>query len=191
MAHIPPNINLMAWRAEQQSKQSRHLKLAILNAIILAIVVVILCHSLMSYELHKTNSQILFMQHELIMQQKLKENLLQTQKETSLLESRINLINTLHNQNQQTIQLLTQLSNITPAGIYLTSLTQVGKQVTLIGKTVSTSQLALLMQNIDQSLVLNLAKLNELKFNNINPPYQNDFVIVTNLASQSPLNKGH
>lgn len=191
MAHIPPNINLMAWRAEQQSKQSRHLKLAILNAIILAIVVVILCHSLMSYELHKTNSQILFMQHELIKQQKLKENLLQTQKETSLLESRINLINTLQNQNQQTIQLLTQLSNITPAGIYLTSLTQAGKQVTLIGKTVSTSQLALLMQNIDQSLVLNLAKLNELKFNNINPPYQNDFVIVTNLASQSPLNKGH
>lgn len=181
----------MAWRAEQQSKQSRHLKLAILNAIILAIVVVILCHSLMSYELHKTNSQILFMQHELIKQQKLKENLLQTQKETSLLESRINLINTLQNQNQQTIQLLTQLSNITPAGIYLTSLTQAGKQVTLIGKTVSTSQLALLMQNIDQSLVLNLAKLNELKFNNINPPYQNDFVIVTNLASQSPLNKGH
>lgn len=191
MAHIPPNINLMAFRAEQQNRQSRKLRLVIINTVILAIMTVILCHYFLLYEIHVTKSQIVYLQHELIEQQKLKDNLLQTQKESNQIESQINLISNLHNQNQTTIQLLTQLSNITPAGIYLTSLVQKDQQVTLIGKTVSTSQLALLMQNIDQSSVLNLAKLNELKINNANPPYQNDFIIVTNLADQLQLNKGN
>ncbi len=187
MANMTPNINLMAWRAKQQSNRTRKMWMLIMSTILLAIIALIAFHYLLLYAIQSTKSQILPLQQKLTEQQQLKDITLQNQKEITQLKSRINFINNLQTQRNQTIQLITQLSNITPAGIYIISMTQNNQQVTLVGKTVSSAQLASLMQNIDQSTLLNQAKLNEMKFNNTTPPYQNDFVITTNTTYQFPL----
>lgn len=181
MSNIPPYINLLAWRAEQQSKQSRHFWLLLFNSAIFAISLVIIFHIALTYENRHLSTAALSLQQQLNQQNQIKNEIIQIQNETNQLVPRINELTNLQNGSQQATQLFNELSTITPAGVYLTSLSRQNQQVDLVGKTVSSAQLAVLMQNINQSSLLNQATLNEMKYDNSTPPYQNSFIIQSQL----------
>ena len=190
MTDISPNINLLAWRAQQQSKQSRKFRYLIINSTLLAILCILLAHFLLSSQIRHLSVTQSQLEQQLNQQTLLHNEVIQIQKQTIQLNPRINQLTSLQNDRQQTIQLLTELSNITPAGVYLTNMSRQNQQITLVGKTVSSAQLAVLMQNISQSNILYQAKLNEMQFDKTNPPYQNDFVIISNTNNQPPISEG-
>lgn len=181
MSNIPPNINLLAWRAEQQSKQSRKFGLLIFNSVISAVAIIIIVHIVLIFQTRQLNASAAILQQNIKQQSLLKSEALEMQQQKSKLLPQINTLNNLQADQQQTTQLLNELSTITPAGVYLTNLSLQNQQVTLVGKTVSSAQLAVLMQNINRSLLLSQALLNEMKFDNTTPPYQENFIIQSQL----------
>ena len=185
MSNIPPNINLLAWRAEQQSKQSRKFGLLIFNSVISAVAIIIIVHIVLIFQTRQLNASAAILQQNIKQQSLLKNETLEMQQQKSKLLPQINTLNNLQADQQQTTQLLNELSTITPAGVYLTNLSLQNQQVTLVGKTVSSAQLAVLMQNINRSLLLNQALLNEMKFDNTTPPYQESFIIQSQLKPSS------
>jgi type IV pilus assembly protein PilN len=181
MSNIPPNINLLAWRAEQQSKQSRKFGLLIFNSVISAVAIIIIVHIVLIFRTRQLNASAAILQQSIKQQSLLKNETLEMQQQKNKLLPQINTLNNLQADQQQTTQLLNELSTITPAGVYLTNLSLQNQQVTLVGKTVSSAQLAVLIQNINRSLLLNQALLNEMKFDNTTPPYQESFIIQSQL----------
>lgn len=185
MTNIPPNINLLAWRAEQQSKQLRKFALLIFNAAMLAVISIIIFHVALLYQIQHIDSEVAILQQQINQQNLLRNEIIQIQNQKNQFVPRINELNILQYDRQQITQLLNELSNITPAGIYLTSLSRQNQQISLVGKSVSSAQLAVLMQNISQSELLDQATMSEMKFDNSTPPYQDDFVIQTMLKQSN------
>ena len=181
MSNIPPNINLLAWRAEQQGKQMRKFGLLMFNSVMLAVVIIIIVHMIFLYQTRQVDSALAMLQQQINQQKLLHNEFLQIRNDKNQLVPRINELNSLQNDREQTTQLFNELSNITPAGIYLTNLSRQNQQISLVGKTVSSVQLAVFMQNISQSEVLNQATMSEMKFDNSTPPYQDNFVIQSQL----------
>lgn len=190
MSNIPPYINLLAWRAEQQSKHFRRFGLLMFNSALLAISLIIIFHIVLTYQSRDINNSVILLEQQINKQNQLKGEALQIQNETNQLIPRINVLTDLQNDSQQATQLFNELSTITPAGVYLTNLSRQNQQVTIVGKTVSSAQIAVLMQNISQSTLLNQATLKEMKYDNSTPPYQNSFVIQSQLKMSQADSQG-
>ncbi len=190
MSNIPPYINLLAWRAEQQNKHFRQFGLLLFNSVLLAISLIIIFHIVLAYQIRDINNSVFSLQQQINKQNLLKNEAIQIQNETNQLVPRTNVLTHLQNDSQQAAQLFNELSTITPAGVYLTNLSRQNQQVTLVGKTVSSAQIAVLMQNISQSALLNQATLNVMKYDNSTPPYQNSFVIQSQLKMSQANSSG-
>ena len=71
--------------------------------------------------------------------------------EIELLKKKKEVIETLQRDRGLTVTLLTELVNQIPEGVYLKSVRQVGKKITLAGFAQSNSRVSELMRNLDQS----------------------------------------
>ena len=70
--------------------------------------------------------------------------------EIELLKKKKEVIETLQRDRGLTVTLLTELVNQIPEGVYLKSVRQVGKKITLAGFAQSNSRVSELMRNLDQ-----------------------------------------
>ncbi len=83
--------------------------------------------------------------------------------QTDIMLSRNRVIETLQATRAETVHLFTELARRTPEGVYLKSVKQTGRKLTLIGLAQANARVSELMQKLDGSPVLEKPMLVEIK----------------------------
>ena len=107
------------------------------------------------------------------------------EKTTALLE-RKKVVEALQSDRSQVVHLLDQLVRQLPDGVYLKSIEQKGKAVSLVGYAQSNARVASLMRNLDSSDWLDDSVLVETKAVMLNNLRVSEFSLVVQLTSPKP-----
>ena len=152
-------INLLPWR-EARKKKKTTLFLIVLS--ICCFVILVACYAVKIYVnsmIDTQNSRNEFLQIQTLI---LDNNIAEIEiikKERSALFNRINLIKQLEAKRNITTRLFNVLPDITPPGVYLTSLNFKNNRVDVKGVTESNEQISQMVRNIEHSSWLGEASL--------------------------------
>ena len=144
-------INLLSGRSDNKQRQQHQAWIMLIISGIFSVCLIIMMHYLLLKQLISDQQLIIDLKSQLTEQTDRASNSKQLQLQKEHLISQLNTLNILLTDREQTKQLLIELSNIIPAGVYLTSLTRENQNLTLTGKTVTPAQLTSLINNINQS----------------------------------------
>ncbi|PWB41245.1 MAG: fimbrial protein [Rhodocyclales bacterium] len=156
-------INLLPYR-EERRKALRQQFFALSGLIaILAAVIVIMVHGVISGYISQQESKNAFLKKEIAALDKEIDEIKRLKEQTSALLSRKGVIETLQTSRTETVQLFNELARQIPAGIYLKALKQTGARVNLIGVAQSNARVSTLMRNLEASPLLERPDLVEIK----------------------------
>jgi type IV pilus assembly protein PilN len=160
-------INLLPYR-EERRKALRQQFFALSGLIaILAAVIVIMVHGVISGYISQQESKNAFLKKEIAALDKEIDEIKRLKEQTSALLSRKGVIETLQTSRTETVQLFNELARQIPAGIYLKALKQTGARVNLIGVAQSNARVSTLMRNLEASPLLERPDLVEIKAVNL------------------------
>ncbi len=94
---------------------------------------------------------------------------------TQELLSRKQIVETLQHSRSEVVHLLDQLVRLLPDGVYLRSVKQVDRDISLVGYAQSNAWVSTLMRNLESSPYLQSAILIEIKATTVNSSRQNEF----------------
>jgi len=156
-------INLLPYR-EERRKALRQQFFALSGLIaILAVVIVIMVHGVISGYISQQESKNAFLKKEIAALDKEIDEIKRLKEQTSALLSRKGVIETLQSSRAETVQLFNELARQIPAGIYLKALKQTGARVNLTGIAQSNARVSTLMRNLEASPLLERPDLVEIK----------------------------
>jgi len=152
-------INLLPWREELLKEQTRQFATLTGLCAFMTIAVVALVHFNISRDIDHQNARNNILQSEI---QQLDISLKQIKglEETkSKLLSRMEIIQSLQRQRPEIVHLFDEIVRTVPDGLYLTSIKQNGKSLTIRGVAESNGRVSAYMRNIDASKWLSTPKL--------------------------------
>lgn len=144
-------INLLPWREEQRQEQQRQFLTMLGLSVVLMILIVAAIHIQYARSLSVQNSRNNFIKtHITEVEQQIAEiKRIETDKQRLL--DRIEKIQLLQRNRPEIVHLFDDIVRVLPEGVYITTLTQQGKQLTLEGKAQSNARVSALMRQIDKS----------------------------------------
>jgi len=98
------------------------------------------------------------------------------------------VVENLQSDRSQAVVVLDEITRQLPEGMYLNSLNQKGKTITLVGIADTNARVATLVRNLSTSPWLEAPKLIEIKSVNANGVKQNNFTLTVNLKKVVPEN---
>ena len=98
------------------------------------------------------------------------------------------VVENLQSDRSQAVVVLDEITRQLPEGMYLNSLSQKGKTITLVGIADTNARVATLVRNLSTSSWLEAPKLIEIKSVNANGVKQNNFTLTVNLKKAVPEN---
>ena len=145
------NINLLPWREEEKRKQKTVFFITLLMSCLLVLVICYLAKSYISLKIEAQNTRNKFLQNEvLLLDKKIIEINLIKQKKYEL-ERRINLIQHLEQKRNITTRLFNSLPEITPAGVYITSVNFSKNVITMTGLAESNEQVSDMVRKVEEA----------------------------------------
>lgn len=102
--------------------------------------------------------------------------------EIELLKKKKEVIETLQRDRGLTVSLLTELVNQVPEGVYLKTVRQAGKKITLTGFAQSNSRVSELMRNLEQSSALERPSLTQTNIVTVNNRRLQEFNMSVDLS---------
>lgn len=100
----------------------------------------------------------------------------------SVLE-RKQIVENLQSERSQAVVVLDELSRQLPDGIFIKSISQQGRSITINGVTDTNARVATLVRNLSLSPKMETANLIEIKANNVGDKKQNDFTLNVSLKA--------
>ncbi len=145
-------INLLPWREELRKKRQKDFLIAMgagvgLTCVLFAMVYMHI-ESLKDYQ-NQRNQRI---SDEITKVEKNISEIKDIEEKKLKLNEKIKLIQDLQESRPKIVQLFDELRKITPVGIYLTSLKQQGREITVTGKSLSNAQVSQYMKGIEISV---------------------------------------
>ena len=107
------------------------------------------------------------------------------QEQTNALLARKRVIEALQANRTETVHLFNELAKQVPEGIYLRTLTQTGNRITLTGVAQSNARITTLMNNLDESPLLEASTLVETRSEVISNRRLNAFTVTTVITRQT------
>ena len=162
-----PHINLLPWR--KTLTKEREIRFAIITGLSFALtgLVWLVVHLYMASEHHYQTNRNQYLEGELKKAEaQIKEIDQLDQQKQSLIE-RMNIIQALEQSRPKIVHLFDEIVKQVPNGVYFTSMTQKGNQITINGVAQSEARVSSLMKNIERS-----EWLTEPKIFFIGPPNQ-------------------
>lgn len=105
--------------------------------------------------------------------------------QTDSLLARKRIIESLQANRSETVHLFNELAKRLPAGTYLRTIKQDGQKITLTGYTQSNARVSTLMNNLDESPVLENPVLIEIKATQVAKRRINEFTLVVSFTRQT------
>lgn len=156
-------INLLPWREElrKQKKQDfiNSMALGALVAILALGIIHTYIETLKSYQERRNK----ILQDEIVLLDKKIVAIQTIEEKKSKLLAKIDLLQKLQESRPEIVHLFDEIPKITPDGVFLTKLTQLGTDLAFEGKTQSNARVSSMMRNIEASEWLSLPTLTIIK----------------------------
>ncbi len=172
-----PRINLLPWR-EELRKQKRAEYLAILGVCAaVAVAIWFAVHLYFGELIGQQERRNAFLNQQIkLLDAKIKE-IKELEKEKESLIARMKAIETLQTSRPIIVHLFDELVSTLPEGVYLTEVTQKGRQVTIKGVAQSNARVSNYMRNVESSEWLENPKLTIIETKNLQGRRIADFTL--------------
>lgn len=176
-------INLLPHREEKRLAQKRQMGVIAAGVAVLGLASVLLGYTIIAgiLEYQKGNNEI-FKTEIAALDKEIAEIKALKEKTKSLLD-RKKVVEDLQADRSSSVHLLDQLVRQLPEGIYLKTIKQNGKAITLQGYAQSNARVSTLMRNLEESPWLELPNLVEVKAVTLNSLRANEFTLTVNLSA--------
>jgi type IV pilus assembly protein PilN len=156
-------INLLPHREEK--RKARRQQFFVLTALVavLAGLIVFLGYSIISGYITTQDERNDFLKKEIAVLDKQLEEIKRLKEQTAALLSRKQIIESLQSDRAEAVQLLNEMVKQMPEGVYLKSLKQEGRRITMAGYTQSNARVSTLMRNLEASPWVEAPRLIEIK----------------------------
>lgn len=144
-------INLLPWRDELRKEQDRQLLSLAVFAWILMGLVVFYGHLHMSAKIATQTSRNQFLKKEITALDKQIAEIKDIKKKRAALVARMNVIYKLQADRTRLVYVLNELVTTIPEGVFYTSLSKKGDNISLVGTAQSNARVSALMRNFDES----------------------------------------
>ena len=178
-------INLLPHREE--AKKARREQFFVLAGLVsvLGALIVFAVYTLIGGAISNQDNSNNFLKGEIAVLDKQLDQIKRLKEQTQALLSRKQVIENLQRDRGETVYLLSELVKQVPEGIYLRSLVQTGPKLVLSGVAQSNARITTLMNNLDDSPLLENSTLIETKSEVINNRRLNGFSITTSITRQT------
>ncbi len=178
-------INLLPHREEKRKGRRQQFYVLLGLVSVLAAVIWFLGFSLINREISAQNEKNEFLKREIASLDKEIQEIKKIQEQTNALLSRKRVIEALQANRTETVHLFNELAKHVPEGIYLRTLTQRGQQISINGYAQSNARITSLMNNLDESPLLERSTLVETKAEAVGGRRLNAFSITTAITRQT------
>lgn len=186
-------INLLPHREQKRLARQRQFVTLLVSLAVLAVGVVALVHVILAQRIDNQNSRNALLKTEIA---KLDEQIKEIDKLREQIQqvlARKTVVETLQANRNEAVHLIDQLVRQLPEGIYLRSVKQVDKKVTIVGLAQSNARVSTLMRNIESSPYLEKPSLVEIKLVTIpgaprvEPQRLNEFTLNFDIRRAAPV----
>lgn len=178
-------INLLPHREEKRKARRQQFYVLLGLVSVLAAVIWFLGFSLINREINVQNDKNEFLKREIASLDKEIAEIKKIQEQTNALLARKRVIEALQANRTETVHLFNELAKQVPEGIYLRTLIQTGNRITLTGIAQSNARITTLMNNLDESPLLENSTLVETRSEVVNNRRLNAFSITTVITRQT------
>jgi type IV pilus assembly protein PilN len=177
-------INLLPHREEK--RKSRREQFYALGALMLALggIAWFMGHSIINGYISSQDGKNAFLKTEIAVLDKQIDEIKKLKEQTEALLARKQIIESLQANRAETVYLFNELAKQVPAGIYLRSVKQAGTKVTLNGFAQSSARVSTLMRNLDESPLLEMPQLVEIKASTVDRRRLNEFTMGVSFVRQ-------
>ena len=146
-----PRINLLPWREQQRKERQKNFGIAALTSVIVGLLVIWGANAYLQGMIDYQNSRNQRLNQEIAtLDEQIKEiKNLRLKKERLLL--RMAAIEDLQRTRPEVVHLFDEMVKVTPEGVYITEMTQTGKNLLIKGIAESSTRVSAFMRNIDAS----------------------------------------
>lgn len=185
-------INLLPWREELRKKRQQDFLIAMGAGVAVTCLLFGLGYmhieSLKDYQTQRNTR----LKEEIKAVEKKITEIKEIEEKKTKLNEKITLIQDLQGSRPKIVHLFDELRKVTPTGIYLTSLTQKGAELTINGKSQSNSRVSDYMRAIEKSMWLTEPKLKFVKGpgSSVAKNESNDFTMIFKQKADKPKDDG-
>ncbi|MBI5108591.1 MAG: PilN domain-containing protein [Rhodocyclales bacterium] len=178
-------INLLPHREEKRKARRQQFYVMLGLVSVLAAVIWFLGFSVINREINVQNEKNEFLKREIASLDKEIAEIKKIQEQTNALLARKRVIEALQANRTETVHLFNELAKQVPEGIYLRTLIQTGNRITLTGVAQSNARITTLMNNLDESPLLESSTLVETRSEVVNNRRLNAFSVTTVITRQT------
>jgi type IV pilus assembly protein PilN len=146
-----PRINLLPWREAERKQRRQEFGVGAVAALLLAGVIAFGVNWQMSAAIDNQMERNQYLKTEIANLDKQIAEILDLEQRKQRLSSRIQVIEQLERSRPEIVHVFDQLVRTLPDGVYLTSIKQSDRKLTLRGIAQSSTRVASYMRNLDQS----------------------------------------
>lgn len=175
-------INLLPHREEK--RKARRQQFFVLTGLVsvLAGLIVFLGYTLIGTQISSQDERNDFLKKQIAVLDKELEEIKRLKEQTAALLSRKQIIESLQGDRAEAVHLLNEMVKQIPEGIYLRSIKQEGRKITLNGFTQSNARISAFMRNIEASPWLESPALVEIKASTVDRRRSNEFIMTASIT---------
>ncbi|VAW79062.1 Type IV pilus biogenesis protein PilN [hydrothermal vent metagenome] len=147
MAHI----NLLPWREELRKEQQQQFAVVGAGTAIVGALLILLTHMQMNGLIDQQNNRNKYLQTEISALDEKIATIKNLEKTKADLLARMDIIQQLQHSRPQSVHLMDELVYTMPDGVFLSTISQKGSALTLVGVAQSNARVSAYMRNIDNS----------------------------------------
>ena len=153
-------INLLPYREARRVQRSQLLALALVGILLLAALFYYGIYSIFSARVSAEQQKVQYLQNVTTQLDQKIASVADLRKKRDQLLARESIITDLQDQRDMVVRLFNTLARVTPDGVFLTHLKQVGDSITVDGYSQANDQVAAFMRNIEASRIFAKPELN-------------------------------
>lgn len=175
-------INLLPHREEK--RKARRQQFYVLSGLVsvLAGLIVFLGYTVINGYIATQDERNEFLKSEIVVLDKQIEQIKRLKEQTQLLLSRKQIIESLQGDRAEATYLMNEMVKQMPEGVYLRSIAQDGRKVTLNGYTQSNTRVSTLMRNLEASPWFENPQLGEIKAVIVDKKRVSEFTLVVTMS---------
>lgn len=175
-------INLLPHREEKRKARRQQFYVLAALVSILAGLIVFLGYTLIGSYITGQDERNEFLKSEIVVLDKQIEQIKRLKEQTQSMLSRKQIIESLQGDRAEAVHLMNEMVKQMPEGVYLRSIVQEGRKVTLNGYTQSNTRVSTLMRNLEASSWFENPQLSEIKAVTVDKKRINEFVLFATLS---------
>jgi type IV pilus assembly protein PilN len=178
-------INLLPHREAKRKARRQQFYVLLGLVSVLGGLIWFLGFTIVNGKIHKQDQTNEFLKREIVVLDKEIDEIKKIQEQTNALLARKRVIEALQANRTETVHLFNELAKQVPEGIYLRTLAQTGPSLAIAGYAQSNARITTLMNNLDESPLLEGSALIETKAEPVGGRRLNAFSITTRITRQT------